>query len=131
MGEEGASHEVADIEAVSAHHSNNHEVLVAHFCKRDRAPMFELVGTLEFEAVSGGRRVLDTLGHAGDPPNLALGGRDRYRVPLPDGPAPPHLTAANRPDSTERRPPQSPASWKPAPPARQPTRTPTRCRPTG
>ncbi|MFF6851766.1 DUF4158 domain-containing protein [Streptomyces antimycoticus] len=54
----------ADIEAVSAHHGNNHEVLVARFYKRDRAPMFDLVGTLEFEAVSEDRRVLDALAHA-------------------------------------------------------------------
>ncbi|MEU9056436.1 Tn3 family transposase [Streptomyces sp. NPDC048384] len=57
--------EFADIEAVSAHHGNNHEVLVARFYKRDRAPMFDLVGTLEFEAVSEDRRVLDALAHAG------------------------------------------------------------------
>lgn len=56
--------EFADIEAVAAHHGNNHEVLVARFYKRDRAPMFDLVGTLEFEAVSEDRRVLDALGHA-------------------------------------------------------------------
>ncbi|KUL61210.1 hypothetical protein ADL28_15985 [Streptomyces violaceusniger] len=56
--------EFADIEAVSAHHGNNHEVLVARFYKRDRAPMFDLVGTLEFEAVSEDRRVLDALAHA-------------------------------------------------------------------
>ncbi|WP_327725019.1 Tn3 family transposase [Streptomyces europaeiscabiei] len=56
--------EFADIEAVAAHHGNNHEVLVARFYKRDRAPMFDLVGTLEFEAVSEDRRVLDALAHA-------------------------------------------------------------------
>ncbi|MFD3658708.1 Tn3 family transposase [Streptomyces sp. NPDC058620] len=56
--------EFADIEAVSAHHGNNHEVLVARFYKRDRAPMFDLIGTLEFEAVSEDRRVLDALEHA-------------------------------------------------------------------
>jgi hypothetical protein len=56
--------EFADIEAVAAHHGNNHEVLVARFYKRDRAPMFDLVGTPAFEAVSEDRRVLDALAHA-------------------------------------------------------------------
>ena len=36
----------------------------ARFYKRDRAPVFDLVGTLEFEAVSEDRRVLDALAHA-------------------------------------------------------------------
>jgi hypothetical protein len=54
----------ADIEAVAAHRGNNHEVLVARFHKPDRAPMFDLVGTLEFEAVSEDRRVPDALAPA-------------------------------------------------------------------
>ncbi|WP_411152436.1 hypothetical protein [Streptomyces sp. A30] len=56
--------EFADIEAVAAHHGNNHEVLVARFYKRGRAPVFDLVGTLEFEAVSEDRRMPDALAHA-------------------------------------------------------------------
>ncbi|WP_330358842.1 hypothetical protein [Streptomyces chartreusis] len=56
--------EFADTEAVAAHHGNNHGVLVARFYKRDRAPMFDLVGTVAFKAVSEDCRVLDALGHA-------------------------------------------------------------------
>ncbi|MET7550253.1 hypothetical protein ABZS95_38455 [Streptomyces sp. NPDC005479] len=56
--------EFAGIEAVATHHGNNHEVLVARFYKLDRAPVFDLVGRLEFEAVSEDRRVVDALAHA-------------------------------------------------------------------
>ena len=75
--------EFAGIEAVAAHHGNNHEVLVARFSKRDRAPMFDLVGTLEFEAVSEDRRVLDAQ-QAGDrePPHVGV---DDRHVPAPAG----------------------------------------------
>ncbi|MFD7106014.1 Tn3 family transposase [Streptomyces celluloflavus] len=56
--------EFAGIEAVAARHGNDHEVLVARFHKRDRAPMPDWVGTPEFAAVSEDRRVLDALAHA-------------------------------------------------------------------
>ena len=42
--------ELADIEAVAAHHANNYMPLVARHRRRDRATMFAFVGAVELEA---------------------------------------------------------------------------------
>lgn len=56
--------EFADIEAVSAHHDDNHQLLVERFYRRDRAQMFATAAALKLEATSADRSVLDALQHA-------------------------------------------------------------------
>jgi TnpA family transposase len=60
----GFDAELADIEAVSAHHANNWMPLVARHCRRDRSTMFAFARAVEFEATSADRSVLDALDHA-------------------------------------------------------------------
>lgn len=70
----GFESEMADIEAVSAHHGDRHQLLVERFIRRDRSQMFATAATLDFEATSADRSVLDALKHAVDHANLT---RDR------------------------------------------------------
>ena len=51
--------EVRRIEAVSAHHGDNHLLLVERFYRRDRAQMFATAAALDLEATSADRSVLD------------------------------------------------------------------------
>ncbi|MCA1680204.1 MAG: DUF4158 domain-containing protein [Actinobacteria bacterium] len=60
----GFDQELADIEAVAAHHANNYMPLVAGHRRRDRATMFAFVRIVELEATSADRSVLDALAHA-------------------------------------------------------------------
>ena len=60
----GFQGELADIEAVSAHHGDNHQLLVERFFRRDRAQMFATAVALQLQATSADRSVLDALEHA-------------------------------------------------------------------
>lgn len=60
----GFPREFADIEAVSAHHGDNHQLLVERFYRRDRAQMFATAAALDLEATSADRSVLDALEHS-------------------------------------------------------------------
>ena len=60
----GFDSQLADIEAVAAHHANNYMPLVARHRRRDRATMFAFVQTVELEATSADRGVLDAVEHA-------------------------------------------------------------------
>jgi hypothetical protein len=60
----GFDAELADIEAVAAHHANNYMPLVARHRRRDRATMFAFVRAVELEATSVDRSVLDAVEHA-------------------------------------------------------------------
>ena len=56
--------ELQEIESVAAHHANNYMPLVARQMRRDRATMCSFAGTVELEATSADRSVLDALDHA-------------------------------------------------------------------
>ena len=60
----GFEAELADIEAVAAHHANNYMPLVARHRRRDRATMFAFARVVEREATSADRSVLDAVEHA-------------------------------------------------------------------
>ena len=60
----GFEAELADIEVVAAHHANHYMPLVDRNFRRDRATMFAFVRTVELEATSADRSVLDALDHA-------------------------------------------------------------------
>jgi TnpA family transposase len=60
----GFEAELADIEAVAAHHANHYMPLVDRNFRRDRATMFAVARTVELEATSADRSVLDALDHA-------------------------------------------------------------------
>jgi Tn3 transposase DDE domain/Domain of unknown function (DUF4158) len=60
----GFDAQLAEIEAVSAHHANNYMPLVAKHRRRDRATMFAFAGVVELEATSADRSVLDAVEHA-------------------------------------------------------------------
>jgi hypothetical protein len=60
----GFEAQLADIEAVAAHHANNYMPLVAGHRRRDRATMFAFVRAVELEATSADRSVLDAVEHA-------------------------------------------------------------------
>ena len=60
----GFDAQLADIEAVSAHHANNYMPLVARHRRRDRATMFAFTRVVELEATSADRSVLDAVEHA-------------------------------------------------------------------
>jgi TnpA family transposase len=60
----GFDAQLAEIEAVSAHHANNYMPLVAKHRRRDRATMFAFTTVVELEATSADRSVLDAVEHA-------------------------------------------------------------------
>jgi TnpA family transposase len=60
----GFDAELADIEAVSAHHANNYMPLVSRHWRRDRATMYAFVRAVDLEATSADRSVLDAVEHA-------------------------------------------------------------------
>lgn len=60
----GFEAQLAEIEAVSAHHANNYMPLVAKHRRRDRATMFAFTSVVELEATSADRSVLDAVEHA-------------------------------------------------------------------
>jgi Domain of unknown function (DUF4158) len=60
----GFDAELADIEAVAVHHANNYAPLVARHWRRDRPTMFAFARTVELEATSADRSVLDAVEHA-------------------------------------------------------------------
>jgi hypothetical protein len=60
----GFDAQLADIEAVAAHHANNYMPLVARHRRRDRATMFAFARVVELEATSADRSVLDAVEHA-------------------------------------------------------------------
>ena len=60
----GFEAELADIEAVAAHHANNYMPLVSRHWRQDRATMFAFVRTVTLEATSADRSVLDAVEHA-------------------------------------------------------------------
>jgi len=60
----GFDAELADIDAVAAHHANHYMPLVDRHFRRDRATMFAFVRTVVLEATSADRLVLDALDHA-------------------------------------------------------------------
>lgn len=60
----GFDAQLADIEAVAAHHANNYMPLVARHRRRDRATMFAFTRIVELEATSADRSVLDAVQHA-------------------------------------------------------------------
>jgi len=60
----GFDAQLAEIEAVSAHHANNYMPLVAKHRRRDRATVFAFTSVVELEATSADRRVLDAVEHA-------------------------------------------------------------------
>jgi len=59
----GFADELADVEAVSAHHGDNYQLLVERFYRRDRAQMLATVAALDLQATSADRSVLDALEH--------------------------------------------------------------------
>ncbi|MCA1678087.1 MAG: hypothetical protein LC777_03620 [Actinobacteria bacterium] len=61
----GFDAELEDIESVAAHHANNYMPLVARQMRRDRATMFSFTRTVELEATSADRAVLDARARAG------------------------------------------------------------------
>jgi hypothetical protein len=60
----GFDAELAEIEAVAAHHANNYMPLVSRHWRQDRATMFAFVRTVTLEATSVDRSVLDAVEHA-------------------------------------------------------------------
>ena len=60
----GFDAELADIEAVAAHHANNYMPLVSRHWRRDHATMFAFMRTVELEATSADRSVLAAVEHA-------------------------------------------------------------------
>jgi Tn3 transposase DDE domain/Domain of unknown function (DUF4158) len=60
----GFDAQLAEIEAVSAHHANNYMPLVEKHRRRDRATMFAFTTVVELEATSADRSVLDAVEHA-------------------------------------------------------------------
>jgi hypothetical protein len=60
----GFETQLAEIEAVSAHHANNYMPLVERHRRRDRATMFAFTTVVELEATSADRSVLDAVEHA-------------------------------------------------------------------
>ncbi|MCA1677607.1 MAG: hypothetical protein LC777_00995 [Actinobacteria bacterium] len=60
----GFEAQLANIEAVAAHHANNYMPLVAKHRRRDRATMFAFAKVVELEATSADRSVLDAVQHA-------------------------------------------------------------------
>jgi hypothetical protein len=60
----GFDAQLSDIERVAAHHANNYMPLVYRQLSRDRATMFAFAGTVELEATSADRSLLDALDHA-------------------------------------------------------------------
>jgi len=60
----GFDAELAEIEAVAAHHANNYMPLVSRHWRQDRATMFAFVRTVTLEATSADRSVLDAVEHA-------------------------------------------------------------------
>ncbi|MBA8953172.1 hypothetical protein HNR61_004822 [Actinomadura namibiensis] len=74
----GFAAQFADIEAVTAYHGDNYEVLVHRYFRKDRAVMFDLVGRLELKATSSDASVLAALAHA-----RAHAGMRRDFIPLP------------------------------------------------
>jgi TnpA family transposase len=60
----GFDAQLAEIEAVSAHHANNYMPLVEKHRRRDRATMFAFTNVVELEATSADRSVLDAVEHA-------------------------------------------------------------------
>jgi len=60
----GFQAELEDIESVAAHHANNYMPLVYRQIGRDRSTMFTFAGTVELEATSADRSILDALEHA-------------------------------------------------------------------
>jgi len=60
----GFDAQLADIEAVAAHHANNYMPLVARHRRRDRATMFAFARVVELEATSADRSVLDAVAHS-------------------------------------------------------------------
>ncbi|MDQ6840777.1 MAG: hypothetical protein M3137_21190 [Actinomycetota bacterium] len=60
----GFDAELADIEAVAAHHANDYVPLVTRHWRQDRATMFAFVRTVELEATRADRSVLDAVEHA-------------------------------------------------------------------
>ena len=63
-GAGGFESELADIESVAAHHANHYMPLVARQMRRDRATLVAFARTVELEATSADRSVLDALEHA-------------------------------------------------------------------
>jgi hypothetical protein len=57
----GFAGQYADIDRVSAHHADNHAPLVARHFRNDRAAMLAMVGTLDLQATSVDRSVLEAL----------------------------------------------------------------------
>jgi hypothetical protein len=60
----GFDQELSDIERVAAHHQNNYLPLVYGQIGRDRSTMFQFARTVELEATSADRSLLDALEHA-------------------------------------------------------------------
>jgi hypothetical protein len=60
----GFDAELADIEAVAAHHANHYMPLVDRNFRRDRATMFAFARTVDLQATSADRSVFDALDHA-------------------------------------------------------------------
>jgi len=59
----GFEAELANIEAVAAHHANNYMPLVAKHRRRDRSTTFAFARVVELEATSADRSVLDAVEH--------------------------------------------------------------------
>jgi TnpA family transposase len=60
----GFDAQLADIEAVAAHHANNYMPLVARHRRRDRSTMFAFARVVELEATSADRSVLEAVEHS-------------------------------------------------------------------
>jgi hypothetical protein len=60
----GFEAQLADIEAVAAHHANNYMPLVAKHRRRDRATTFAFARIVDLEATGADRSVLDAVQHA-------------------------------------------------------------------
>ncbi len=60
----GFDAELADIDAVAAHHANNHMPLVARHFRQDRSTMYAFVRAVDLEATSADRTVLDAVEHS-------------------------------------------------------------------
>ncbi len=72
----GFDAELADIDAVAAHHANNHMPLVSRHFRQDRSTMYAFVRAVDLEATSADRAVLDAVDHA-----LAHSQLTRDRIP--------------------------------------------------
>jgi len=93
----GFDAQLAEIEAVSAHHANNYMPLVEKHRRRDRATMFAFTSVVGLEATSADRSVLDAVEHAvahahltrsmvPTAPELSLRGPARTAWPVPGKP---------------------------------------------